>query len=105
MKPNAQVMHTKNEVGGILVNGLRGVVIGFTNITTENKDYEELKDKDYEIITESCNCNYLPVDCFLNGKGKIVYEEEFLYRANGIRYCMRTQIPLKLAWAITIHKS
>jgi ATP-dependent DNA helicase PIF1 len=74
----AQVMLLINGLDSSLCNGSRGVVTGFSN--------------------------GLPIVKFLNGKEitieKQMYEyEQPLYKV-GIK-----QIPLKLAWAITIHKS
>lgn len=105
LKPNAQVMRIKNEKEGDLANGSRGIVIGFAKITAKDKEFGELEDGDYDIITENYNSTHLPVVRYLNGKEKIVQYEEFLHRVDGIGSCARSQIPLKLAWAITIHKS
>ncbi|GFH45332.1 hypothetical protein CTEN210_01806 [Chaetoceros tenuissimus] len=105
LKPNAQVMRIKNEVGGGQVNGSRGVVLGFAKITAEKKPYEELEDDDYEILTENYSHRNLPVVRYLNGEQKVVPYEEFSQRIEGIGSCIRSQIPLKLAWAITVHKS
>ena len=105
LKPNAQVIRIKNEVGGELVNGSRGVVLGFANINAKQKSYEELEDDDYEILTENYSNRNLPVVRYLNGEQKVVPYEEFSQHIEGIGSCIRSQIPLKLAWAITIHKS
>lgn len=105
IKPNAQVMRIKNEVGGGQVNGSRGVVLGFAKITAKKKPFEELEDGDYEILTENYSHRNLPVVRYLNGEQKVVPYEEFSQRIEGIGSCIRSQIPLKLAWAITVHKS
>ena len=105
LKPNAQVMRIKNEVGGGQVNGSRGVVLGFANITAKKKPYEELEDGDYDILTENYSHRNLPVVRYLNGEQKVVPYEVFSQRIEGIGSCTRSQIPLKLAWAITVHKS
>lgn len=87
-----------------LVNGSRGVVIGFANITK----YDEYGDYEFEIIdegTESADDMLFPVVEFKCGRIKVIRVELFSSRVPEIGLCKREAIPLKLAWAVTIHKS
>lgn len=81
LKEGAAVMFTKNNSGGGYVNGTLGIVIGFTT----DKKYPIVKTSDgLKIETE-------PVEW------TITEGDEVLAKV--------TQIPLRLAWAMTIHKS
>lgn len=82
LKIGAEVMFIKNDSLGRYVNGTRGVVVGF-----------EKSEENWPIIKTYDN------------KIMIAYPEEWKYEDNGVVRAIITQVPLRLAWAITIHKS
>ncbi|KAJ8406372.1 hypothetical protein AAFF_G00306030 [Aldrovandia affinis] len=83
LKVGAQVMLTKNlNVEKGLVNGARGVVVAFQ---PGNKG--------------------LPHVRFLCGVTEVMKPERWMFKSGGGLYLSRLQLPLKLAWAISIHKS
>lgn len=74
-------MFIKNDVAGRYVNGTRSVVVGFE----KTEGWPVVKTYTNEIIVAS--------------------PEDWTYEENGIVRATITQVPLRLAWAITIHKS
>ncbi|XP_047446634.1 ATP-dependent DNA helicase PIF1 [Mugil cephalus] len=83
LKVGAQVMLTKNlDVGRGLVNGARGVVVAFDS-----------------------GKNGLPRVRFLCGTTEVLKPERWVFKSGGGIHLSRQQLPLKLAWAISIHKS
>ncbi len=81
LKEGAVVMCTKNSAALGYANGTLGKVVGFD----EDTDYPLIQTIDERVIM------MVPVDWVVEDEGKI--------RAK------ITQIPLRLAWAITVHKS
>lgn len=82
LKIGAEVMFVKNDIKGSYVNGTRGIVTAF-----ENDDLNTPVVKTYD-------------DQYI-----LAYPEEWKYEENGVIRAIIKQIPLRLAWAITIHKS
>ncbi len=87
-----------------LVNGSKGVVVGFRRANEE--DYENYMGNSAVMRKE-----YLPIIRFqINIAGKyreetrVIKREEFEVSSNGKKTASRTQLPLMLAWAITVHK-
>ncbi len=81
LKINAAVMFTKNDHQGRFVNGTLGTVFGFD----ESSGY--------------------PIVVTKAGKKIQVEPADWTLEENGIARAKITQLPLRLAWAITIHKS
>jgi hypothetical protein len=81
LKPGAQVMFVKNSPEQLFVNGTRGVVESFDPVD----GWPEVRTLDGEIICAE--------------------PEEWRFEEGGITRASVTQVPLRLAWAITIHKS
>lgn len=81
LKLGAEVMFIKNDAQGRYVNGTRCVVVGF-----ERREG-------------------WPVVKTYDGDTLVALPEEWKVEDNGSIRAVITQVPLRLAWAITIHKS
>ncbi|HEV2613991.1 MAG TPA: AAA family ATPase [Gammaproteobacteria bacterium] len=81
LKIGAEVMFIKNDMLGRYVNGTRCIVVGFD----KREGWPIVKTYGGDII--------------------VAYPEEWKYEDNGIVRATIRQVPLRLAWAITIHKS
>ncbi|XP_038179827.1 ATP-dependent DNA helicase PIF1 [Arvicola amphibius] len=83
LKLGAQVMLVKNlSVSRGLVNGARGVVVGFES---EGRGLPQVR--------------------FLCGVTEVIRTDRWTVQVTGGQFLSRQQLPLQLAWAMSIHKS
>jgi hypothetical protein len=115
-----------------LVNGSRGVVIGFETLrnsvmelssVASDQGRDDLQDDDDTVERGSSSKASLsdllnayakrdssgrgamfPIVKFLNGSQRVITPHAFLHESYGGASCSRVQVPLKLAWCLTIHK-
>ena len=81
LKIGAAVMFTKNNQKAGFVNGTLGTVISFDEETDQ------------------------PIVRIRNGRDVLVEESDWIVEEDGKERGKLTQLPLRLAWAITVHKS
>lgn len=102
----ARVMLCKNiRPRSKLVNGATGTVVGFVDESRdsipENPTYEKAQTDIARMCSHGC---LLPVVKFDFGEKFIVDIEEWYVMDGEMKVAVRKQIPLVLAWALSIHK-
>jgi len=110
LKVNSQVMLLRNQSGGAggLVNGSLGVLVGFVNRPADNENLTSSTGERNAVLNTPGE--ELPLVRFTLEDGKtremVVGREEWkIELPNGTLQGARVQVPLSLAWSLSIHKS
>lgn len=112
LKVGAKIVLLSNlDLKGGLVNGSQGTIVKFTDTEgwAAKMSGEWSREKIAQIDIFQKKAGFCcPIVRFANGKIKTIFPEYLAsLRGPSSRRCLvsRTQIPLKLAWALSIHKS
>jgi ATP-dependent DNA helicase PIF1 len=108
LRIGAQVMLIKNEPAsdGGLVNGSRGVVVAFRpSLGHVGGPYRFVPERLGEEGADPPSGKLWPVVRFVDGSHRLCAPVEFKKKIYGRGTCSRRQVPLTLAWAITVHKA
>lgn len=108
LKVGAQVMLIKNLIQGQLVNGSVGQVTKFVSLGAARlQDIPVATIEGQEVKSRFQNDAILwPIVRFIGGREMIIVPQDFTANnPNGEVEAQRTQIPLILAWALSVHKS
>ncbi len=93
LSTGAQVMYLVNDVEKGLVNGSRGIVTGFVTIDATTPDGSPTRDT-------------VPVVKFLNHEKPMIVEYDvWTHEEKDGKAVSKKQMPLILAWALTVHKT
>jgi ATP-dependent DNA helicase PIF1 len=101
LKIGAQVVLLKNFPDDELVNGSRGTVTSFVSKAKTEIDTED----ETNPVALSKNTLLLPLVTFENGVTRLIQSEKWSIVIDDEELASREQIPLDLAWALSIHKS
>ncbi|KAJ6501688.1 hypothetical protein C8R47DRAFT_237948 [Mycena vitilis] len=102
-------MLVKNLVQGRLVNGSVGQVIGFSTSSEAIKQHLEVAKSEETVQPNpdlAGSTRRWPVVRFTHGEELVMVPQEFtINNADGGMEASREQVPLILAWALSVHKS
>lgn len=111
----AQVMLLKNlDTAEARVNGSRGVVVGFVHKDAAvgaglpvvgYQTASAAQTQELDLNLHFWKGTHLPIMRFADGAEMVVPPVRFTSQIQGAGECVRLQVPLKLAWAVTVHKS
>jgi ATP-dependent DNA helicase PIF1 len=99
LKLGAQVMLLKNLDPPLLVNGSRGRVVGFERMTAASVSEEERKRSKAQVEDRE-----YPKVRFDNGQELVLTPQAWEVERGGVVMATRAQVPLCLAWALSVHK-
>ncbi|THH12878.1 hypothetical protein EW146_g7285 [Bondarzewia mesenterica] len=111
LKVGAQVMLVKNMVPGVLVNGTVGKVVDFITYREALQSQTEIaapREKDEKVVPDFVKSSTIawPLVVFTNGQPLLCVPADFTVEdAHGEVEATRMQVPLILAWALSVHKS
>jgi ATP-dependent DNA helicase PIF1 len=100
LKVGARVMFTKNNMGAGYVNGTLGEVIGFEN---GGEEEDESGAGGGEAASSGFEAN--PIIMTFDKRRITPSRNQYKVEEQGKTKAFVSQLPLKLAWAITVHKS